>query len=231
MTPKPPRPPHPQAAEWAATHVDLHLERRGPSRRRDHTRRRQLAVHLRSARPPYHQTAPGRRRRDRGTHHLSADPLGLSAAPNHHAFVPNPFGWLDPLGLKYLDHDDQARHDSARAGPHLRPGVRHPPPPGARQGRQPARRMPGHRASPALVRPGARPAGRAHRPSGPGTGWDLHEYRHSSLTHLGEQGASLWMLMAKSRHKKPENVRRYFKPSPEAIAELTSLLAPGGSNR
>jgi hypothetical protein len=36
---------------------------------------------------------------------------------------------------------------------------------------------------------------------GPGTGWDLHEYR------------------------------RYFKPSPEAIAELTSLLAPGASNR
>ncbi|MCX5103873.1 MULTISPECIES: site-specific integrase [unclassified Streptomyces] len=63
---------------------------------------------------------------------------------------------------------------------------------------------------------------------GPGTGWDLHEYCHSALTHLGEQGASLLMLMAKSRHKKPENLRRYFKPSPEAIAELTSLLAPGG---
>ncbi|MER7517763.1 site-specific integrase [Streptomyces sp. NPDC126499] len=67
--------------------------------------------------------------------------------------------------------------------------------------------------------------------AGPGTGWDLHEYRHSSLTHLGEQGASLLMLMAKSRHKKPENVRKYFKPSPEAIAELTNLLAPGGSQR
>ncbi|MFF6866344.1 tyrosine-type recombinase/integrase [Streptomyces ardesiacus] len=66
---------------------------------------------------------------------------------------------------------------------------------------------------------------------GPGTGWDLHEYRHSALTHLGEQGASLLMLMAKSRHKKPENVRRYFKPSPEAIAELTSLLAPGDTRR
>ncbi|GAA2331473.1 hypothetical protein GCM10010246_13350 [Streptomyces cuspidosporus] len=39
------------------------------------------------------------------------------------------------------------------------------------------------------------------------------------------------MLMAKSRHKKPENVRRYFKPSPEAIAELTSLLAPGDATR
>lgn len=67
--------------------------------------------------------------------------------------------------------------------------------------------------------------------AGVGTGWDLHEYRHSALTHLGEQGASLLMLMAKSRHKKPENVRKYFKPSPEAIAELTSLLAPGNTQR
>ncbi|WP_331740112.1 site-specific integrase (plasmid) [Streptomyces albidoflavus] len=66
---------------------------------------------------------------------------------------------------------------------------------------------------------------------GPGTGWDLHEYRHSGLSHLGEQGASLLMLMAKSRHKKPENVRRYFKPTPEAISELTGLLAPGDSRR
>ncbi|MFV8188364.1 tyrosine-type recombinase/integrase [Streptomyces sp. AF1B] len=65
----------------------------------------------------------------------------------------------------------------------------------------------------------------------PGTGWDLHEYRHSGLTHLGEAGASLPMLMAKSRHKKPENVRKYFHPSPEAIAEVTSLLAPGDARR
>lgn len=65
----------------------------------------------------------------------------------------------------------------------------------------------------------------------PGTGWDLHEYRHSGLTHLGEAGASLPMLMAKSRHKKPENVRRYFHPSAEAIAEVTSLLAPGDARR
>jgi hypothetical protein len=54
---------------------------------------------------------------------------------------------------------------------------------------------------------------------------------HTALTHLGEQGASLLMLMAKSRQKKPENVRRYFKPSAEAIAELTSLLAPGDRTR
>ena len=62
-------------------------------------------------------------------------------------------------------------------------------------------------------------------------GWDLHEWRHSWWTHLGEAGASLLMLMAKSRRKKTENVRRYFKPSPEVIAEVTSLLAPGNSRR
>lgn len=37
--------------------------------------------------------------------------------------------------------------------------------------------------------------------NGPGTGWDLHEFRHSALTRLGEAGASLLMLMAKSRHR------------------------------
>lgn len=34
---------------------------------------------------------------------------------------------------------------------------------------------------------------------GPGTRWVLRECRHSSLTHLGEQGASLLMLMANRR--------------------------------
>ncbi|MFF7944881.1 site-specific integrase [Nocardia gamkensis] len=61
---------------------------------------------------------------------------------------------------------------------------------------------------------------------GPGTGWDLHELRHSGLTHLGESGASLLELMAKSRHRKPENLRRYFKPSPAAMRGITSLLGP-----
>ena len=31
--------------------------------------------------------------------YITPDPLGLDPAPNHHAFVENPFGWLDPLGL------------------------------------------------------------------------------------------------------------------------------------
>ncbi|WP_240771778.1 hypothetical protein [Nocardia sp. CS682] len=66
---------------------------------------------------------------------------------------------------------------------------------------------------------------------GPGTGWDLHELRHSGLTHLGEAGASLLELMAKSRHRKAENLRRYFKPSPQAMRELTSILGPGAERR
>jgi hypothetical protein len=33
------------------------------------------------------------------------------------------------------------------------------------------------------------------------------------------------------QREKPENVCRYFKPSPEAIADLTGLLAPSDSTR
>ncbi|MEV4643633.1 hypothetical protein [Saccharopolyspora sp. NPDC049357] len=51
------------------------------------------------------------------------------------------------------------------------------------------------------------------------------------MTHLGEQGAPLLLLMAESRHKKPENLRRYFGPSDQTIAEVTSLLAPGDARR
>ncbi|MFJ1608484.1 hypothetical protein ACIOHS_34730 [Streptomyces sp. NPDC088253] len=39
------------------------------------------------------------------------------------------------------------------------------------------------------------------------------------------------LLMAKSWHKTPANVRKYFHPSAEAIAEVTSPLAPGDSRR
>ncbi|WP_344135613.1 hypothetical protein [Saccharopolyspora halophila] len=61
----------------------------------------------------------------------------------------------------------------------------------------------------------------------------MRSFRQGRLrvAHLGEQGASLLLLMAKSRHKKPENVRRYFKPSSWAIAEVTSLLAPDDARR
>jgi RHS repeat-associated protein len=39
----------------------------------------------------YYDPADGR--------YCSGDPLGLAAAPNHHAYVPNPVNWQDPLGL------------------------------------------------------------------------------------------------------------------------------------
>ncbi|WP_040839722.1 hypothetical protein [Nocardia brevicatena] len=44
------------------------------------------------------------------------------------------------------------------------------------------------------------------------------------LTHLGESGAGLLELMAKSRHRKVENLRRYFKPSPQAMRDLPTLF-------
>ncbi len=51
------------------------------------------------------------------------------------------------------------------------------------------------------------------------------------LTHLGEAGASLPMLITNSRRRAPENMRRSLHPSVEASAKVASLLAPGGSRR
>ncbi len=48
-------------------------------------------------------------------------------------------------------------------------------------------------------RPHPGPVSAARRRPGPGAGWNLCAYRHPGLTHLGEAGAGLLMLMAKSR--------------------------------
>ena len=55
-------------------------------------------------------------------------------------------------------------------------------------------------------------------------GWTLHQFRHSSLTHLGEKGASTILLQAKSRHQDPRTLTIYTKPGNEAIAQLTSAF-------
>jgi len=53
-------------------------------------------------------------------------------------------------------------------------------------------------------------------------GWTLHQLRHSSLTHLGEEGASAVLIQAKSRHRDPRTLARYAKPGIEAVAALTA---------
>ena len=55
---------------------------------------------------------------------------------------------------------------------------------------------------------------------------DWAELRHSALTHLGEAGASLPLLMAKSRRRKLETVRTYVRPGSTSLSELTALLGP-----
>ena len=55
-------------------------------------------------------------------------------------------------------------------------------------------------------------------------GWTLHQLRHSSLTHLGEKGASTTLLQAKSRHQDPRTLAIYTKPGSEAIAQLTATF-------
>ena len=56
--------------------------------------------------------------------------------------------------------------------------------------------------------------------------WTLHQLRHSALTHLGEQGVSAPLLMAKSRHRDARTLTRYVKPGIEAVAQLTARYDP-----
>lgn len=53
-------------------------------------------------------------------------------------------------------------------------------------------------------------------------GATLHQLRHSTLTHLGEEGVSAVLLQAKSRHQDPRTLARHCKPGIEAVAALTA---------
>jgi integrase len=57
-------------------------------------------------------------------------------------------------------------------------------------------------------------------------GLELHQFRHSAATHLGDQKVPLQLIMAKTRHKSPRTAIRYVRPSDAAVAEVTSLLGP-----
>jgi integrase len=59
------------------------------------------------------------------------------------------------------------------------------------------------------------------------TGWTLHQFRHSALTHLAENDVQLPLLMAKSRHRSLRTLQRYARPGPDAVAALTAAHDPG----
>lgn len=90
-------------------------------------------------------------------------------------------------------------------------------------------RVRGPVSSPATAPAPAKPSTTAT--SAPTPDGTVHEIRHSGLTYLGEAGASLLELIAESRHRKPDNLRHYFKPSPAAMRGVTSLLGPDHTRR
>jgi len=50
--------------------------------------------------------------------------------------------------------------------------------------------------------------------------------RHSAITHLAEDNVTLPMLMAKRRHTSLRSLRRYARPSGNAVAVLTAAHDP-----
>ncbi|WP_431879042.1 tyrosine-type recombinase/integrase [Amycolatopsis sacchari] len=65
----------------------------------------------------------------------------------------------------------------------------------------------------------------------PGGPWDLHQLRHSALTHAAEDGASTAMLMALSGHTNVKSLAIYTKISTEALARWRAEHDPAGRRR
>jgi integrase/recombinase XerD len=63
------------------------------------------------------------------------------------------------------------------------------------------------------------------------TGWTLHQLRHSALTHAAEDGDSLIMLLARSRHTSVRSLERYARPGPDAIARHVAERDPARRRR
>jgi integrase/recombinase XerD len=59
-----------------------------------------------------------------------------------------------------------------------------------------------------------------------GTGWTLHQLRHSALTHAAEDGTNLPLLLARSRHASVRSLERYARPGPEAVARHLAQTDP-----
>jgi len=63
------------------------------------------------------------------------------------------------------------------------------------------------------------------------TGWDLHQLRHSALTHAAEDGTNTPMLLARSRHASVRSLERYARPGPEAVARHLAATDPAARRR
>lgn len=53
-------------------------------------------------------------------------------------------------------------------------------------------------------------------------GWTLHQLRHSTLSHLADDGVDTALLKAKSRHRSLRSLERYVRPSEASVARLTA---------
>jgi integrase len=62
-------------------------------------------------------------------------------------------------------------------------------------------------------------------------GWNLHQLRHSALTHAAEDGMNTPILLARSRHTSVRSLERYARPSPEAVARYVAEHDPARRRR
>jgi integrase/recombinase XerD len=62
-------------------------------------------------------------------------------------------------------------------------------------------------------------------------GWNLHQLRHSMLTHEAENGTNTPTLLARSRHASVRSLERYARPGPEAMARHVAATDPAARRR
>ena len=62
-------------------------------------------------------------------------------------------------------------------------------------------------------------------------GWNLHQLRHSMLTHEAENGTNTPTLLARSRHASVRSLERYARPGPEAVARHVAATDPAARRR
>jgi integrase len=65
----------------------------------------------------------------------------------------------------------------------------------------------------------------------PGGPWELHELRHSALTHAAEDGANTGTLLAYSGHTSVASLARYTRVSPEALGGWQQRRDPATRRR